>query len=279
MGALIWLASYPKSGNTWLRSFLCNLLIDAPEPADINKLANFCLGESLRVWYEPHAAAPLETLNAAELARLRPIGQADMMKAFDDSVFVKTHNYLGSWAGTPLHNMDVTAGGIYVLRNPLDVALSAHHHFNLTLDDTIAMMARPSAGTLLSATNIPEVYTDWSGHVRSWTAQPTPQLLVLRYEDLAADPLKHFGIVASFLGLQVSDERLGRAVAHSSFAVLKKQEQEKGFLERPENAKSFFREGRAEQWRDALTPDQIRRIVDDHRLQMQRFSYIPPDYA
>ena len=42
MGALIWLASYPKSGNTWLRSFLCNLLIDAPEPADINKLANSC---------------------------------------------------------------------------------------------------------------------------------------------------------------------------------------------------------------------------------------------
>lgn len=279
MGALIWLASYPKSGNTWLRSFLCNLLTDAPEPADINKLANFCLGESLRVWYEPHAAAPLETLSAAQLARLRPLGQAGMTKAFGDSVFVKTHNYLGSWAGTPLHNMSVTAGGIYVLRNPLDVALSAHHHFNLTLDDTIAMMARQSAGTLLSATNIPEVYTDWSGHVRSWTEQPNPQLLVLRYEDLAADPLKHFGIVASFLGLQVSDERLGRAVAHSSFAVLKKQEEEQGFLERPENAKSFFREGRAEQWRDVLTPDQVRRIVADHRVQMQRFGYIPPDYA
>ena len=279
MGALIWLASYPKSGNTWLRSFLCNLLIDAPEPADINKLANFCLGESLRRWYEPHAMAPLETLSAAELARLRPAGQSDMTRAFADSVFVKTHNHLGSWAGTPLHNMAVTAGAIYVLRNPLDVVVSAHHHFNLSIDETIAMMGRSSAGTLLSATNVPEIYTDWSGHVRSWTAQPNPQLLVLRYEDLAADPVRNFGTVASFLGLRVSGERLQRAIAHSSFAALKKQEEERGFLERPDAAPAFFREGRAEQWRDVLTPEQVKRIVAGHRVQMQRFGYIPVDYA
>ena len=202
-----------------------------------------------------------------------------MTKAFHDSVFVKTHNYLGQWHGVPLHNMDVTAGGIYVVRNPLDVAISAHHHFNATLDRTISIMAQPMASSPLTDQLMPEVYSSWSAHVKSWTARPFPQLLVLRYEDLLADPAKHFGIVAGFLGLQPSQERLQRAVRNSSFEVLKAQEKRDGFRERPEHAAAFFREGRAEQWREVLTPAQTRRIIADHHEQMARFGYIPPDYA
>ena len=279
MGALIWLASYPKSGNTWLRTFLHNLLRDAQEPVPLEKLTDFCLGESWLSWIEPHAKKPVAALTDPEIARLRPLGQADMTKAFHDSVFVKTHNYLGQWHGVPLHNMDVTAGGIYVVRNPLDVAISAHHHFNATLDQTISIMARPMATSQLTDKLMPEVYSSWSAHVESWTARPNPQLLVLRYEDLLADPAKHFGVVTEFLGLQPSQERLHRAVRNSSFEVLKAQEQRDGFRERPEHAAAFFREGRAEQWREVLTPAQIRRIIADHREQMARLGYIPPDYA
>ena len=55
MGALIWLASYPKSGNTWLRAFLYNLLRNPPKPAPINELDRFCLGESAEGWYARRA--------------------------------------------------------------------------------------------------------------------------------------------------------------------------------------------------------------------------------
>jgi hypothetical protein len=280
MGAIIWLASYPKSGNTWMRSFLHNLLMNAKEPVPIDQLTHFCLGESAAGPYAALARKPYDTLTLEEIARLRPKAHRELTKASSDSVFVKTHNYLGTWFDQPLHNMDVTAGGIYILRNPLDVVLSAQNHFNLTLEESIERMATIGAGTSLGDGHVPEIHSSWSHHVESWTAQPNPQLLVLRYEDLLNDPQTYFGRTVQFLGLKPPQERLDRAIRFSSFKVLKEQEEKGGFSERPKNAKaSFFREGRAEQWREVLTPDQVRRIISDHRAQMQRFNYIPADYA
>ncbi len=59
MGAIIWLASYPKSGNTWLRAFLHNLLRNPSQPADINQLDRFALGDSQKMWYAEVADRPL----------------------------------------------------------------------------------------------------------------------------------------------------------------------------------------------------------------------------
>lgn len=280
MGALIWLASYPKSGNTWMRSFLHNLLTNAQSPVPINKLDQFCLGESFIGPYTAIARKPYDQLEMEEIARLRPRVQRDFTRVSPDSVFVKTHNFLGEWFGQPLHNMEVTAGGIYIVRNPLDVVLSAKSHFGGTLEQAIDQLADDTTMTALTPRHIPEVHTSWSNHVKSWTAHPNPQLLVLRYEDLLGNPQKHFQIMANFLGLNPSKERLDRAIRFSSFKALKAQEEEEGFKERPQNSEqAFFREGRAEQWREVLTPDQVRRIVSDHREQMERFNYIPTDYA
>ena len=54
MAGIIWLASYPKSGNTWLRAFLHNLLRDPGRPYDINKLTDVTAGESQASWYQCH---------------------------------------------------------------------------------------------------------------------------------------------------------------------------------------------------------------------------------
>ena len=261
-----------------MRSFLHNLFRNTAAPVSINDLDDFCLGESAAAWYAPRAPRPLAELELEEIARLRPIVHRDFTRAFPDSVFVKTHNYLGEFFGVPLHNMDVTAGGIYVLRNPLDVAISISHHFGETIDEAIAHLANEGAGTPVTDTHVPEVHRSWSTHVASWTAVPNPQLLVLRYEDLLLKPRKHFKKVAQFLGLKPSPERLERAIRNSSFKALKAQEQKAGFKERSDKAAAFFREGRAEQWRDVLTPDQVRRIIADHHVQMARFGYIPADY-
>lgn len=278
MGALIWLASYPKSGNTWMRSFLHNLFRNTPEPVDINEIADFCLGESAAQWYAHRADRPLKEMSPEEIAQLRPQVHRDFTMAFPDSVFVKTHNYLGEWCGVPLQTMEVTAGGIYVLRNPLDVVISVSHHFGETIDQAIEHLADDQYMVGDNETHVLEVHRSWSTHVRSWTGQPSPQLLVVRYEDLLLKPRKYFKQVANFLGLKPSPERLERAIRHSSFKALKALEQRKGFRERPKNAESFFREGRAEQWRDILSPEQVRRIIADHHEQMTRFNYIPDDY-
>ena len=280
MGAIIWLASYPKSGNTWMRSFLHNLLMNAREPVPIDDLTKFCLGESGIGPYTALTKKAPKDLTVEEIVKLRPLVQRDFTKASPDSVFVKTHNYMGTWFDQPLHNMDVTAGGIYILRNPLDVVLSYHNHYNTTIDEAIQRMGQIGAGTPFGAHHVPEIHSSWSHHVESWTGHPNPQLLVLRYEDLLNEPQKFFKATANFLGLNPPQERLDRAIRFSSFKVLKAQEEAQGFKERPKESKqSFFREGRQDQWREQLTPDQIRQIISDHRVQMERFNYIPADYA
>lgn len=279
MGALIWLASYPKSGNTWMRSFLHNLFRNSQEPVDINEITDFCIGDSGAHWYTRRAGGKaVKDMTPEEINRLRPLVHRDFTTVFPDSVFVKTHNYLGEWGGVPLHTMDVTAGGIYVLRNPLDVVISVSHHFGETIDEAVEHLANDAMVTGGNESHVLEVHRSWSTHVKSWTEHPSPQLLVLRYEDLLHKPRKHFKQVANFLGLKPSAERLERAIRNSSFKTLKAIEEKKGFKERSKKAESFFREGRAEQWREVLTPDQVRRIIADHYVQMERFGYIPDDY-
>jgi len=279
MGGLVWLASYPKSGNTWMRAFLANLLIDTPEPVPINHLAKFCLGESARIFYEGAFDKPLDEVSVSEIARLRPQVQESLTRFSVQPVFVKTHNYMGTWFDVPLINLKVTAAAIYVARNPLDVAISCSHHFGETIDESIKRLSIAGSGTKMSASHVPEIYHTWSHNVDSWALHPNPRLLPLRYEDLVAQPELYFGRVVRFLGINLPEERFRRALRHSSFDILKDQEKEQGFLERPKTSQSFFREGRAEQWRDVLSPEQVRQIIHDHRATMERLGYIPKDYA
>ncbi|MEQ8740883.1 MAG: sulfotransferase domain-containing protein, partial [Hoeflea sp.] len=101
----------------------------------------------------------------------------------------------------------------------------------------------------------------------------------VRYEDLLSQPLSAFGAIARLVGAGGDSENLGRAIRHSSFSVLSEQEEKQGFREKPSNAEAFFRVGKAEQWRTELTPDQVRRVISDHREQMTRFGYVPAEYV
>ena len=277
MGAIIWLASYPKSGNTWVRSFLHNLLMNRDKPADINALNKFCLGEDKAEYYNHFDPRPLSTLTSSEVAALRPKVHEMLTQAFPDSVFVKTHSYLGEFEGVPLVTMEYTAGAIYLIRNPLDVAVSFAHHFGVEIDNAIDQLANPGTGTPTTDMVARQVYNTWSTNVRSWTQDPSPNLHVIRYEDMAAEPFKAFGGLARFLGLDPPRARLQAAIANSSFKALKSQEDNRGFVERSQYSR-FFRAGRVGQWKEALSADQVDRIVSAHREQMERFGYVPKSH-
>jgi hypothetical protein len=277
MGALIWLASYPKSGNTWLRSFLHNFLRNPDRSYDINKMSDFTLGDSQVAWYQKFDPRPGSQYSKDEVKRLRPLVHRAMTEAYPDTVFVKTHNALIEDSGAPLVTLDVTAGAIYVVRNPLDVVISYADHIGQPIDLTIDAMNRKGTATENDDVHVYECYGTWSQHVESWT-QPSPRLLVMRYEDMQATPLKTFGSVARFLGIDPPRPRLEKAIKLSSFRVLKEQEKRHGFIERSKFSKAFFREGTAGQWRTALTREQVQRIVTDHREQMARFGYIPEGF-
>src|SRR4030067_3299012 len=126
---IIWLASYPKSGNTWMRVLLTNYLRNGNTPADINKLDGGPIA-SVRKGFDEWAGIEASALNDAVVERLRPDVYRGMAGESPDTIYMKVHD---AWRrtdrGEPLFPADVTAGVVYIIRNPLDIVTSATHHW------------------------------------------------------------------------------------------------------------------------------------------------------
>ncbi|MEX3010088.1 sulfotransferase domain-containing protein [Hoeflea sp. TYP-13] len=276
---IIWLASYPKSGNTWTRNFLHNLINvmsgDASGSQDINRMNSMSTWEIAAAPYEKLLGKSVDQCSREEIASVRHIVQKQIADNADGLAFVKTHHALVMDRELPTINFDVTSGAIYIVRNPLDVAISFSHHMGTSIDAAIDQMAVDGLETPIGEKSVYEVYSSWSQHVESWTRKPHRTIYVMRYEDMLDDPETTFGALAEHLLLKPDASELQRAIALSSFASLQKQESEKGFREKPKAAQKFFRSGKADQWRHDLTPGQVNRIVTAHGTQMQRFNYLP----
>ncbi len=278
MGNIVWLASYPKSGNTWIRAFLANLVANRPTPVALDELPRYGNLEADPDLFSKLAGKPSTELDLAQISELRPRVQAEIAAAAPKSVFVKTHNLAGVHEGFPLHNPSVSAGAIYVVRNPLDVTISMSHHFGINLDDAIMYLGNESAATENTDLFVTEFLGSWSQHVKSWSEFDNDRILVLRYEDLLDKPAKGFGKIARLVGLGEDRKHIERAIRHASFNTLVELERRNGFTEVPIKGKRFFRAGRANQWRQVLSREQVMRIIADHREQMARWRYLPAGY-
>ena len=278
MSKILWLASYPKSGNTWLRAFLLNLLHNPSTPFDINRMSEFSPVDSDAVWYERLDPRSPKDLSEADLASLRPKVHALLAEMARDTALVKTHNAFVEVDGTHMITQSVTAGSIYVVRNPLDVALSYADHVDRPVEDVISEMEIVGLTTSASETSVPEHRCDWSTHVESWTGRPNPATHVVRYEDMSRRPGPTFRAIARFLGLKPPRQRIERAIRHASFRALRAQEDRSGFVESSSRQQRFFRAGKVDGWRHVLTDIQVHRVVERHRIQMERFGYVPAGY-
>jgi len=273
MGNIVWLASYPKSGNTWLRAFLHNYITEPAAPYSINSLADFSAVECAAAFFRPHTSKAVDMLTPAEVQKLRPAVHQALTKLHPDLIFVKTHNANLALHGTPFCTPSVTAGAIVIVRDPRDVALSYAAYTGLSIDNTIAFMGQKGAANLGTGMQVFELLSSWSTHVASWT-QPQ-NFLSLRYEDMVADPQTSFARVITYLGDANNPARLTRAIAFSRFEVLAGQEQRDGYAAHAPGAQGrFFRQGQAKGWQTVLTPAQIARLEADHGEMMRRFSYL-----
>jgi hypothetical protein len=276
---IVWIASYPKSGNTWARAFLHNLVKirnGESDEQDINEMARFSTWELDKKRYAHFLGfEPDNSTHRNEIAATRHAVHRQVADTTEGLIFVKTHNALVMDRGHATVNFAATSGAVYIVRNPLDVAISYAHHAGAPVDDTIEYMSRKDVETEGSDIAVYEVHGSWSQHVWSWTRNNNRALHVMRYEDMLAEPEKSFAALARHLLIEFTPQQLQTAVEHSSFARLQTQEKKRGFRERPPNADgNFFREGRAGQWKDVLTPAQIDRIVRTHGEQMRRFGYL-----
>lgn len=278
MGNIVWLASYPKSGNTWVRAFLANLVANRAEPVPLNELVRYAEDEANPELFSALAGQPSAGLDIGAIAALRPQVHAAIAQRAQGTRFVKTHNMAGSFDGHPLHNWQVSAGAIYVVRNPLDVAVSMAHHFGLGLDEAIERLADENVATANDALFVSQILGSWSLHVKGWADMANERVLVLRYEDLLEKPLKAFTKVAKLVGLGQDRARVERAIRHAGFQNLAAMEKKHGFAEASGHGARFFRKGRVNEWREALTREQIERVIAAQREQMQRFGYVPAGY-
>jgi hypothetical protein len=276
MGSIVWIASYPKSGNTWTRAFLHNLFRDPGKPFDINDMDLLSANEAAIAYWRPLDPRPWQEWSLEDVARMRPRVQAGIAALRPHTIFCKTHLAVLAVRGGQTINMAATAGGVYLVRNPLDVVLSFSDHQGLSIDRTIELMNLENYETPNTATLVNEPMGSWSQHVESWTGRPNPALHVMRYEDMLADPVATFAGLVRFLRIDAPKGRIERAVANSSFEALRRQEEKAGFKEKTPVQKHFFREGRANQWREVLSEQQVAGIVARHRTQMARFGYLPP---
>lgn len=293
---IVWIAAYPKSGTTWLRTMLSNYLSPGDAPASINALVGQW-GASARDKFDQLIGIDSSDLRPDELAHhlpafrelltdavcTQPIGATESAAGPRLPYFAKTHEAFQGPVGGPRFSAVGTVGAIYLVRNPLDVAVSYAHHLQLPIEQTIRRMNRPDADEVPAVSGIrnllPNPLRTWREHVASWVDQKTVRTCVVRYEDLLADPIAGFDRVVRFAGLEWQADRLARAVDHAAFPRLRAQETEHGFGERQQTAPSFFRAGVAGSWRRVLTRDQVQAVVDAHRPMMARFGYLEPAEA
>src|SRR5690606_32293151 len=247
---------------------------DEGAPQSINQMTEYTLWDISAKPYERHLGKPVTDVDRAEIARIRPRVQAEIAEDTEGLAMVKTHHALVSDRGVPAINFAVTSGAIYIVRNPLDVAVSFAQHLGTDVDYAIEEMALRNKETGVTDKSVYEIYGSWSQHVESWTRTRHRAIHVMRYEDMLDDPAAAFGALARHLLLAPSAEQLATAIERSSFATLKQQEDEAGFSEKPDSAERFFREGKADQWRERLTPRQVQAIVATHHQQMHRFGYL-----
>ena len=258
MAKIIWLASYPKSGSTWLRALLTNYLRDNDSPADINQLDGRPIA-SARLWFDEWTGVEASALNDNLIERLRPEVYRCLAAEATATLFMKVHD---AWRHTdrdePLFPADVTAGVVYIIRNPLDLALSCAHHWGCASAQAVAKMCDPDQTLARSlgglSDQLQQRLGSWSGHAQSWLDASGLPIHLVRYEDLHRDPETIFGAVVRFCSLAFAADRVRKAVAFSDFAELQRQEQARGFCERSIVASGkFFRRGQVGSWRQELS--------------------------
>lgn len=277
---IVWIASYPKSGNTWVRAMLTAYLHPRADdaPVSINALIGYPIASG-RDAFDECLGLKSSDMTSDEVLRYRPLFHAALADELPSPAFIKVHDaYLRLPCGTALFPESTTSGVIYLVRNPLDVAVSYAHHSNRSIDDTVRWMNDSAAAESDSATRIfhrlREPLTTWSGHVASWLDQEELLLQVTRYEDLLADPHAVFDRIVRFASLEWDSSCLAQAIDRSAFPRLQAEEAESGFREKQPTAPSFFRVGRAGSWGTILSARQIRALVDAHGPMMERLGYL-----
>lgn len=266
----IWLASYPKSGNTWLRCLLDAYYSDGK--LDINDMRT-ATSDSGATLLQAVSPVPLANLSLDMQMLLRPAGVLTFLSHHGPRPWVKTHSANIIPDGLcPMIPAELTHKALYVVRDPRSVLLSFAKFYKL--DTEAAVEAMEDLGFVVGGYGdfAPVMVSSWSNHVASWTSEKRFPVHCIKYEDLMVDAGKELTEALEFLEIEVDPARVARAVEAAELSRLRKQEEDNGFEEAQEG-KEFFTSG-GTRWQDELGPKWAKQIEQYHEPVMKAIGYI-----
>ena len=270
---IYWLVSYPKSGNTWCRAFLSNYMNKGENYIGINQLEYIPMVSS-HFFVDTLLGLESSELTNDEIDEFRLESFKILQKKSNNIQIMKVHDCYEPDFFTD----DITAGVIYIVRNPLDVAVSFAYHLNTSIECSIQHLNDEHSYLCNNPDKFeiqfPQKISSWRSHVNSWMRNFKGNLLLLRYEDLLDYPQKTFADLINFLPWEYNEEIFHRSLKISSFNSLKQQEEQEGFKEKSPKTKTFFREGKSGTWRKYLRDDQIAEIIKHHGEVMKDLKYL-----
>ena len=273
VGMAVWLASYPKSGNTWLR-----LLLEAYHRnglLDINDLRTVGTGDGNAAFIRGVCPAPFDALSLGAQLLLRPAALMNLLWCMRGPKQLKTHFANIRPDGDAPHCIPkmLTSKAVYIVRDPRSVVMSASRHFKFPIDAMVATMNHDEFTIGDGKLNCNTLVSTWSNHVRSWVGEKAFPVHVLKYEDMMVDAAKELTAVLEFLEEEVDHDRVKRAVEATELSRLRKAEEIDGFTEKSTKAGAFFTEG-GSRWQDELGPKWIKQLEEDHGDVMRSMGYL-----
>ncbi len=283
-----YLASYPKSGNTWCRVFIMELLRlsgeDQTEDLDLNSDLNTGAIASSRLWLDDQLGVNSSDLSFAELDPLRAAAGASAWLFAEAERFHKVHDAFyspDSW-GRPVVSLQGCRGVVYILRHPEDIAVSLSHFYDWSLNRCVAFLLRQEAALVPDPCHggdqVRQHLGRWDQHVTSWVDQGQLPVLVMRYEDMLRNGSDTFQALARFLQLPATHDLVDAALRNTAIGRLQALEEKVGgFAEKPSDCERFFRSGRSGEGAEKLSLELRHDLAMGLADVMARFDYQGPE--
>ncbi len=275
----IWLASYPKSGNTWVRLFLSALL--SKKELDINNI------ETDGIISSRYIIDSTLGINSAEIPEKDFLPYRSQLYHKWANTFTQKEYLLCKvhdsciLEGEILFPPEITRGVIYIIRNPFDMVASMANHSGITIDQSAKMLCNNNYKLAAKKsglnTQISQHLGTWSQHIETWTNIHRDNMIVIRYEDMLLKGLETFSKIVNYLELQSSSEMIEEAIRLTSFDTIQKIEDQTKFSEKPKKSELFFRSGKIGGWKNEITNDQAKHIIDCNFDTLLKYQYISPN--
>ena len=274
---IIWCASYPKSGNTWIRAIIASLIYSEDGIFNFNLLKK--VGQFPRRNHFKELTDDFTDLNNLSkywITAQEKINSDEKLRIF------KTHNGNYNFSKNNFTNKKNTLGVIYIVRDPRNIisSLSNHyqHDFKISTDFLLNEKSFLSNKdpNYKTEENIITLLGSWKNHYNSWKI--ASNLLLIRYEDLVLDVKSQVNRLSNFLKkfayFHTNEIKINNIIETTSFELLKKKEQNEGFEEAVNSKIKFFNLGPKSNWKNIVDEKLIHKIEQSFEKEMKELNYL-----